>query len=210
MPLPISAQIGPISPSPSGTPLLRTGPTAELVMSEMYGKYYEATRLGLVFTSIQAIAGLALLTSTSTTINYALFNPPASGKKAILIKQTFGYISGTMTAGAIMYAVNTALTNAVTGTALTITNNLNGGPSSSLQAFSTATVVAMTNLRPAKYSQVVQAATATNAPFQFDEDLDGSIVLPPGGALGIGGNIALGTVVVCSTTWIEIPFVAGA
>jgi hypothetical protein len=91
--------------------------------------------------------------------------------------------------------VNTSVVNAVTGTALTINNNFNGGSNigtSGMQAFSGATVVAMTLLRSSKYSQVVQAATSTNSPWQFDEDLDGSIVIGPGGAFAIGGNITLG------------------
>ena len=212
MPMPISGQVGPQGPlTPVGGISPRLGPTAEVITNDMYGKYYEATRLGLVFTASQAIAGVALLTATSTTVNFAFFNPPASGKRAILIKTTFGYVSTTMTAGSIVYAVNSSPVNTVTGTALTINNNLQFGPASGMQAFSTATVgAASTLLRPSKYSTVVMAATATNAPWQFDEDLDGSIVVPPGGALAVGGNIALGVILCIALTWIEIPNITGA
>lgn len=211
MPLTIQGQVGPQGPQTAGNNFqLRLGPTAELIDSQMYGKYYEATRLGLVFTAANLVAGQALLTATSTTVNFVVFNPPASGRRMILLKTCLGYVSATMTAGFITYSVNTLAANTVTGTALTINNNLQFGPSSFMQAFSAATVVAMTLLRPAKYSQVVQAASATNAPWQFDEDLDGSIVVPPGGAFSIGGNIALGTVAIASLTWIEIGNVLGA
>src|SRR5271165_6873659 len=120
MPMPIQGLVGPSGPSPAGaTPQFRLGPTGEMVQGPMYGKSYEATRLGLVFTASQAVAGVALLTATSTTVNFAMLKAPASGKRAIIIKTTFGYVSATMTAGAIVYAVNTASVNTVTGTALT-------------------------------------------------------------------------------------------
>lgn len=211
MPMPIQSLVGPVGPQLAGVSLQpRLGPTGELVENSMYGKYYEATRLGLVFTAANVVAGAAIPQATSTAMNFVVFNPPASGKRAILVKVTLGYVSGTGTAGFISYAVNTLSTNAVTGTALTINNNLQFGPSSGLQAFSGATVVAMTILRPSRFSQAVMAATGTNSPWQFDEDLDGSIVLPPGGAFALGGNISLGTVVIASLTWIEIPHIVGA
>ena len=211
MPLPVSAQVGSQGPLTAGQVIQpRLGPTAEVVTGPMYGKYYETTRLGLVFTAANLVAGQALLTATSTTVNFVVFNPPASGKRMILTKTALGYVSGTNVAGFITYSVNTTAVNAVTGTALTINNNLQFGPSSAMQAFSGATVVAMTLLRPSRYSQAVMAATGTNAPWQFDEDLDGSIVVPPGGAFSIGGNIALTTVAICSLTWIELPNITGA
>ena len=212
MPVPVQSLVGPVGPGVAGSNYQpRLGPTGELVENQMYGKYYEATRLGLVYTVSQAVAGVALLTATSTTVNFAFYNPPASGKRAILLKTTFGYVSATMTAGSIVYAVNASPVNTVTGTALTINNNLQFGPASAMQAFSTATIgAASTLLRPSKYSNVVMAATATNAPWQWDEDLDGSIVVPPGGAFMVGGNIALGTVVCIALTWIEISHVVGA
>ena len=214
MPMPIQSQVGPQGPATAGASFQpRLGPTGELVENQMYGKYYEATRLGLVFTAANAVTGAAIPQATSTTQQFVLFNPPSSGKRAILLKVTLGYVSATMTAGCITYSLNTSPVNAVTGTALVINNNFNGGSgigASGMQAFSGATVVAMTLLRAAKYSQVVQAATSTNSPWQFDEDLDGSIVIGPGGAFAIGGNITLGTVAVASVTWIEIPHIVGA
>lgn len=212
MPMPIQALVGPAGPLTAGaTPQLRLGPTGEIVQNQMYGKYYEATRLGLVFTGTQAATGLAMLTATSTTLNFVFFNPPASGKRAIFIKTTLGYVSATMTAGSLVYAVNATSVTTVTGTAGVINNNLQFGPASAMQVLTTATIGAtMTLLRPSRLSQVVQAATATNAPWIWDEDLDGSIVVPPGGALSIGGNISIGNVVVTAFTWIEIPNIVGA
>src|SRR5271165_4093809 len=115
--MPVQSLVGPAGPQTAGTSLQpRLGPTGEIVENQMYGKYYEATRLGLVFTASQAVTGLALLTATSTSVNFAFFNPPASGKRAIFIKATLGYVSATMTAGCIVYAVNSSPVNTVTGT----------------------------------------------------------------------------------------------
>ena len=210
MPMPIQSQVGPQGPATAGANFQpRLGPTGEAVTHQMFGKYYEATRLGLVFTAANVVAGAALPTATSTTQQFVLYNPPASGKRAILQKVVLGYASGTMTAGFVTYSVNASPVNTVTGTALTINNNLQFGPASQMQAFSGATVTAMTLLRPARYSQVVISATGTSAPWVFDEDLDGQIVQPPGGAFAVGGNIALGTVSITSLTWIEIPHTPG-
>ncbi len=125
---------------------------------------------------------------------------------------SLGYVSTTMIAGCVCYAVNTLAVNTVVagGAALTINNNLQFGPASVMQAFGTAVVSAAgTLLRPGKYSQVIMAATATNAPWAWDEDLDGSIILPPGGAFTVGGNIALGVLATVAVTWAEISHVVG-
>ncbi len=212
MPMPLSIPVGPSGPAAAGsTPQLRLGPTAEVVTHQMYGKYYEATRLGLVFTVSQAIAGVALLTATSTTVNFALYNPPSTGKRAIIQKVVFGYVVTTQIAGNILYAVSSTPVSTVTGTALTILNNLQFGPASAMQAFSTATVgAASTLLRPSRYSNVVMTAAGTNTPWQYDEDIDGSIVIPPAGLLAIGGSIALGSTLCIAVTWVEIPHVLTA
>ncbi len=210
MPMPVQSQVGPQGPSAPGPSFQpRLGPSGEWVTNQMYGKYYEATRLGLVFTAANVVGGAAIVQATSTTQQFILFNPPASGKRAILQKVTIGYVSTTMTAGSVVYSVNTLPVNTVTGTALTINNNLQFGPSSAMQAFSGATVTAMTLLRFSKYGQGVMAATGVNPPWLWDEDLDGSIIVPPGGAFAIGGNISLGVVGIMSLTWIEIPHTAG-
>ena len=211
MPIPIQSTVGPVGPATAGTSFQpRLGPTGELVENQMYGKYYEATRLGLVFTASQAVAGVALLTATSTTVNFAFYNPPASGKRAILLKATFGYVSATLVAGHIAYAVTPTNQTTVTGTSLTINNNLIGGAGSAMAAYSTATMgAASTYFRPSKYSNFVPTAAAVAAPWAYDEDFDGSIVVPPGIGFAIGGSIALAIVAVISLTWIELPNAAG-
>ncbi len=210
--MPVLSAVGPQGPAAAGATFQpRLGPTADVVTHQMYGKYYEATRLGLVFTASQAIAGVALLTATSTTVNFALYNPPSSGKRAILLKTVFGYVVTTQIAGNILYAVSSTPVSTCTGTALTILNNLQFGPASAMQAFSTATIgAASTLLRSSRFSNTVMTAAGTNTPWQYDEDLDGSIVIPPAGLLAIGGSIALGSTLCIAVTWLEMPHVLGS
>ena len=184
--------------------------TGAAVFWEGGGKWQEYTRLGQMYTYGTPAAGVAIPLYSSTTQQCVLFNPVNNTKAFVIKSITFGYVSGTQVAGHYCLAVQTLATNAVSGTASAIVTNhkLTGagvGPAGSLTLYTAATVVAFTYFRALALSQVVQAATATNAPWVFTEELDGSVVLLPGAALAVAANQAAFSTNTVAITGAEIP-----
>ncbi len=174
------------------------------------GKYAEACRNGNVYTYCTPAAGVTFPLYTSTAQSMVLFNPPTNTKAFFIRRVTVGYVSGTMTAGSIIYAVQTTAGNAVSGTAsaIVLNNKLTGGvagQAGTLTLYTAATVVGLTYFRPFACSNVVQAVTATNPPWLWQEDFDGSVVIMPGGAISVTGNITLGITAAVAVDGVELP-----
>jgi hypothetical protein len=72
-----------------------------------------------------------------------------------------------------------------------------------MQLLTAATVVAFTYLCPFGISTVVQAATATNTPWQMVDNVDGAISVPPGAGLAIAANVAAIMVATLGLVWEE-------
>lgn len=183
------------------------GRYGEQAAMNVRGIYSELAARRRLFIGSTPAAGVTVPIFSATTQQFVLHNPIGSGKLFNILKATIGYISGTHVAGHFCYATNTLLTNAVTGTAALIQSGRlqdAASPSGSVARLVTAaTVVAMTYLRPFGVSQVAQAATATNAPWTQVDNVDGSICIPPGGALAVAANAAAFCVAAIGLEWEE-------
>lgn len=200
---------GPQTLSDGGSGRLRQGRQGELIFSPAKDRYSECSERSELFIGSTPAAGVTVPIFSNTTQQFVLYNPLGSGKKLNLLQAWAGYVSGTHVAGHLCYATNTLLTNTVTGTAALIQNgyllNAAASPGCSAQLFTAATVTAFTYLRPFGVSTVVQAATATNAPWMMVDSIDGSITVPPGGAVAIAANVAAIMVATLGITWRESP-----
>lgn len=187
----------------------RLGRAAQQVVSNIYGYHSEASERRRLFFGSTAATGVTVPIFSNTTQQFVLFNPIGSNVKARILKSSVGYVSGTMVAGHLCYANQTLLSSAITGTAGLIQNGYLGaaaGPSGTgCQLLVAATVVAFTYLFPLGVSQVVQAATATNTPWQMVDNVDGAITVPPGSALAIASNVAASMVATLGLLWEEVP-----
>lgn len=172
-------------------------------------KYQDAVLRGKCFTGMTAVTGVAPGTSVGTTAAFSLYNPYGSGVYLSLLRVSMGLISGTLGAGTVLYVANlNSAAAATTGTAITVTNCLLGaGSTPQGKPLTTATLPATpTVLRPfCSLTEMVIATTAVNNERIF-EDVDGSIIIPPGMTLSLEGVAAAGSspLVVYGVMWEEI------
>jgi len=178
-------------------------------VTQRHGKLYQPARDGRIFHAATAATGVAPGTAIGTTAAFTLFNPAGSGVVIAIQKAAMGYISGTLGAGTVWHLVNSNLAEAApSGTAIAEKPALVGsGGASKGVALTTATLaVAPTIVRPFCSLQASLASTAV-APWQIQEEVDGAILLPEGGAYSLHATAAAGTspLVAFGVTWEEIP-----
>jgi hypothetical protein len=168
--------------------------------------FFDLARQGKVYTGSTPAAGVTLPVYSSTTQQAVLFNPASSNVRLCLKSVRVGYVSGTMSAGYLVYGVQTNSANTITGTSSTlVNNNLLGGSSATGVVYTAATVTAFSFFRPIKTSVVAEAATATNNPFDIYDDIGGTIVLSPGYALSVATSVSESIVTAVAFEWAELP-----
>lgn len=203
------AKVGPQSVADGANTELRSSNDKSLVVVEGHGSLVEPTRrsgngLGGVYTASTGVAGVAPGTVLSTTPPFILYNPPGSKKIVAVLRTFLGYVSGTLGAGSVLYAVSTTLQAAAPtgGTTLNPINNLLGNRPGAAQAFQGATLAAVpTIFRPAF---IIGGTPAT--PTRIDDQVDGAIMLLEGAALSLQEIGAAGTapLVLFGITWEEL------
>jgi hypothetical protein len=166
--------------------------------------FLEQARLGKMFHACSAGA-VTLSTVSTTCTGLALSNP--FGSRKLLVVKNVSFAPSTAPAGAAVVglAIHTALSEtAVTHTTPMVIHNAiakgnvsavaNGKadaaatlPSTPLWLRPLAAVVAASSITPAKYS----------------EDVDGSIIIAPGGCLSLS-YLTTAAVGIASCTWVEI------
>lgn len=195
---------------PSG----RQAKTGEAVVVQAHGKYYEAASRGRLAGGSTS-AGVATTTSISTTSMISLYNPITSQYRLALKKISAGYHSGTLGAGTLFHCINPVTSGTANptqpsgGTSITtrfssVMAALGRSPVAELRSGST--VVAPNVWRPFCSVNAILASTATGM-FLVVEDLDGEIVLDPGGCYQVQSVCAAGTspLINLGLVWEEIP-----
>jgi len=208
--------VGPQVLSDGVESLERLGRTGEVVSSLLHGRYYETAKRGNLFIVSTPAAGVTVPIYTNAAQQFVIYNPLSSGVDLVIKRVWVGYVSGTMVAGHMCYAGSVAQGVPGTTTQALIQNaRLNINPSSGSGAGnkgsyyspgSPATALVAGNyLRPMGNSQVVQAATATNAPWVQMDDVEGGIIVPPQGILVVAANIAAFSVSTIAALIEEVP-----
>lgn len=198
----------------------RASRIGSLVVGDGQGKYYEATSRGTVFS-----AGLTAWTSTvaagniigaaaAASTQFAVINPPGSGRNLSLLKFGVYPISGTSPIPAVFHSSGTASTIAETVAATygwKSCNNVGLAVASVARVISSQAGTALTGggaltiIRAADL--FITAGTAANLGGQkVQEYVDGDIVIPPG-MMWVPTWAAAGTTFLggYSVTWEEIP-----
>lgn len=173
---------------------------------------YEATKAGRVFHGNSAAAGVILPIYSNTAQKVGLWNASTT-VNAVLTRVAFTYVSTTGAAGGLVLAAVSGAGSALGGnitvfteSAALVTNGLVGGGLTAKCKFtgSAATVAAPTIYRHIGFNQlVITAADATNAQWKAHIDFDGDVIIPPGSALFLAGNIATLITLAPSITWVE-------
>ena len=187
----------------------RLGKSGETITQDAHGRYFEMGYRNKSFLASTAVGGVAPGTALSTTPPFALWNPPNSGVIASINKAQFGYVSGTLGGGSIVWAQYTAQVSApTTGTVLTPVSAMTGSNTSgSIKAYQGSTVAGTpTIVRPSIIIGAFLATTATISPPIFDE-VAGELLIAPGSLLCLHGVAAAGTspLILFSVYWEEVP-----
>lgn len=166
---------------------LRLGKNGQQIVAELAGKYYEdAYRAGLGQSpgGIFHAGAASNIPASGTAAGPVLYNPVNSGKNVIPIKIRLSLPATTTAAGTVYIAYATGLTTAPTGTTNMaaapygpggVPGAIGSASRSVGQAFSAATLAAAA----AELFPLAQKATAVGI-VSLADDLDGSLILPPG------------------------------
>ncbi len=197
----------------------RLGNQGEIITGSMNGYFFEQTLRGNMYCWVTALAGVAMVaTTTGALANPTLWNPAGSGRLIVLQKITFGRTAvGTPLEGSIVY--NTARVNdgpgtgcdLVAGTAVAGTNlRLGMGDSSKAIWIPTGAnfTAAPTLLGASGIAQTADnGATTVSGPHSDNviDYINGLIVIPPGRAFVIGAAVSLSTTYTVSVWGLSIP-----
>jgi len=182
---------------------------------------YNLARQGKIFTGNIAAAGVVLPIYSNNTQQCGLWNPAGSNVDLVILRIGLTYVDTTGAAGGYVISQLTGLGSAVaTGTNITAftetaaVSDYPGGGFTSIAKFgqgSTLTIVgsAATIKRQVGLNQLVTTATdATTASFRTDLKFDGDLVVTPGSAIFLAGNIATLAKWTGSITWAELSRIA--
>jgi hypothetical protein len=202
------------------------GEFSDVLVTELMGRYYENTYRGLKFSNSTVGGGVQLAATHlfSTAIGtftpiLAIYNPLTSGKNLSVEQAWIGLASAPLATatqtGAFFFVVGSgqSITNAQSATPVN-NGTLKAAGSSAIGISNAVLAGAVGNpaiLRPISGDiEVVTATANTNAILGSItvEDIAGSIIVPPGGYLGIANgvsNAVAGHLVVAGFTWDEVP-----
>ncbi len=192
----------------------RMGNQGESIVGALNPKYYEQTIRGNAFMYSAATGGAALAAFGVNSAPF-LWNPTGSNKNLVIVKVAVGLDSVTATAGHVVYGTMANMGSqigagapVVSGTFVPGVNLLIGAGNVSVVRFAPTTVTllaatAATFLCTMGLGQATAAAGATS-PFMAVDEVDGRIIVPPGGAFVIGASATISTYTV-SIYGLELP-----
>lgn len=213
----VNAQDGGLSP-------VRMGKQGDLIKSDLHGKYYEQNYRGNLYAfggSDTALAAVNAITTSGATAKpvIGLWNPSTSGMNLVILKAmvVFTTIGGTAVAPAGLFWVYSTGNSAIStgSTPVNLKTLLASG--SVAKAFSVGTALtgltnALSLLRVAAIGPCLNAAGPATAITQpqanLVEDVEGSIIVPPGGvaAIQVGVDVsAHASNVSTGIVWEEVP-----
>lgn len=182
---------------------------------------YNLAKQGRIFTGNIAAAGVVLPIYSGNTQQVGLWNPAGSDIDIVLMRLALTYVDTTGAAGGfVLGRLRNLGATVATGTNITAfaetaaLPDYPGGPYTSAAKFgqgATITVVgsAVEVYRHLGLNQTVLTAATTGSPqWMAAIDFDGDVVLTPGTAVFVAGNIATLIKVAGSLTWAEISRVA--
>lgn len=187
---------------------LRGVVTGALVTADGHARYQEAMLRGKLVHFSTGVAGVAPGTALSTTPPLVVWNPPNSGVVGVLLRSRFGYVSGTLGGGTIVYGYSVQVASPTGGTALAPTNGLLGATSGALKGFQGSTLTtAPTIVLPGPVMSAFLATTAVQAFLNALDENAGEIGIPPGIALALQGVAAAGTtpLAILGASFEEVP-----
>jgi hypothetical protein len=205
--------VGPIT-SASANAIVnnRAGQLGDAIVSELHGRYYETTYRGNSFLlSVSTAAAVtAYAGGAAGTPMLTLFNPAGSGRNAVINKASVGSVVAASAAGTVSFGLwfgtTAAITQATVVTPWAMNTQLQSG--SVMTGFRNVALTsgsAASNVIPVAsyyWATAAGAAMVTGGPI----DLEGSLIIPPGSYVALGGSAALTSATwIGSLQWEEVP-----
>jgi hypothetical protein len=178
---------------PQSQTTMRFGSEGQLVSGNTAGDYYEAARLGEVFSCKTASAGTSFTTAGTSPLGaagtawLAVYNPANSGYNLEVVSSTIVGVSGTPGVGAQVYNLGCGQVVTAAGTAPIshLTAQLAG---SQAQCFTQAALTGSTALKEVRvhpYAPFAAAMAATTPGLEQTDVVNGAIIVPQGCVLAI-------------------------
>jgi hypothetical protein len=195
--MPVSGQVGEqiISPGVTTQPI-RQGKLADLIVSELNGRYYENALNKRLFTAFASVTAPVVWTTAAGTGGPLLWNPPTSGVNATLLAITCALTVVTTVAAALGITGNSGQTVAPTTTTAIdgSGNNYVGGAASASKVFRIGTPsVAGTFFLPL-LALHTGALTVDNQTIGWI-DIGGAVIVPPGAWASVAASVTAATTV---------------
>lgn len=227
MAVPIQGQVGPQVLQDGATATLRIGKSAEQIVQELHGRFYEqAFRNALYMGGMTALTSISNATFTLATLGatctpiVGIWNPGTSTVNLAILQAILGV---TITAlqntggGPYVWAVSTG-NNALTLGNVPVNRKTLAASGSQAKVFGGAALTGLTNNLVvatasalgggAAHSVAVldtQAGLSTTLQ-SFVENFDGSLLVPPGGVLALlGATTPVGHSALSGLLWEEVP-----
>lgn len=199
---------------------LRVGPFSGLITHDAHGRYFEAARLGKLYTTFVKTVTVAATHNTPIAANTAtpvvgIINT-SSNKAAVLVRVGFGTTSGTPAGGQavinVIPAAYPTITAAATGSIFNHIPSASASPQGSQMRATNGVALAgwvstLTTMELLLVGGAAAAAAAGNGgPSVTGEDIGGMIIVPPGALCALMAGTGAGTswIVNASLTWEEI------
>lgn len=187
---------------------LRLGNMGDLIVSELNGRYYESTVRKQIFNG--AITGVTTTVGLATTYTgLCLSNPIGSNVNIVLNKAGYGFLVAFPAASTIGLMVGfNGSTNVTHTTPVTPRNQFINGPSGVGLLDSAATLPTACTLNTIFGAGLTGAITTVPGVYNGVIDLEGSIILPPGGYVAFyTSTISGASGCAFSFQWQEIPII---
>lgn len=183
MAMDVQGQVGPSLVNDGSHSLFRLGKTAEQIVTELHGKYYESAYRGNLFVATQT-AGVLMIVASGTTSSWSLYNPASSGKYLSLIRADLliTVTPGTPVIGGYVLTVNTnPVASPTTGTAVTpIPGIIGSTPAAVGRPLTSSTLPVAPTLYRTLGQKYTGAVTTIPQMAALGLDFDGTALLAPG------------------------------
>lgn len=187
---------------------IRLSREGAVLVAQAAGSLQEAADRSRLFWASTASSGVAPGTALGTTAAFCLANPNNSRVRLVIRKVSIGYISGTLGAGTVFAAMGAPSQTAISGTPITVVQGGGGGGGGArAAAYTTATIPAAPLAAFPLWTLGAGLATTAGFPSESIIEIDGGLVVEPGGSFVMHAVAAAGTspLVVFGCAWEEVP-----
>lgn len=223
----IQGQAGPRGVADGATEDLRLGKSAELVVQELHGRFYESNYRGNIFSGGMGLTSISNATFTvggiaaTTTPVVGVYNPPTTGKNLVIIQATLAVTVTAATAtgpGGFVWAMSVGNIAISTGnTPLSRSTLVAGG--SLAKDMTNVALTGRTNDVVVRFASAlnggliknissVETAVGQNIGVTASamEVFDGALIVPPGGVLALlAATTPVGHSAASGIVWEEVP-----